>query len=126
MSGDGGMYRQAIKRCAGLSLAQVALIGLLIAAVLELLTVWMRFGLGLQSTRDTSLIGALTLGIRIHHGYIGLVLLLFAWWFDANLGLRNILLMLGVGLLVSDFIHHFLVLWPITGSPQFDLVYPSR
>ena len=120
------MYRQAIKRFAELSLARVVLFGLVLAAVLEMLTLWMRFGLGLQSTRDTSLIGAFTLGVRIHHGYVGLVLLLFAWWFDANLGLRNILLMLGIGLLVSDFIHHFLVLWPITGSPQFDLVYPKR
>ncbi|MEY3460173.1 MAG: hypothetical protein RL215_3330, partial [Planctomycetota bacterium] len=29
----------------------------------------------------------------------------------------------GGGLLVSDLVHHFVVLWLLTGSPQFDLFY---
>lgn len=33
-------------------------------------------------------------------------------------------LVIGLGLFFSDMIHHFLVLWPIVGSPQFDLTYP--
>ena len=32
---------------------------------------------------------------------------------------------LAIGLVVSDLVHHFLVLWPLTGSPQFDLFYPG-
>jgi hypothetical protein len=33
-------------------------------------------------------------------------------------------LAIGLGLFFSDVIHHFLVLWPIEGNPQFDLWYP--
>jgi hypothetical protein len=32
---------------------------------------------------------------------------------------------LAFSLIASDLIHHFLVLWPLTGSPHFDLTYPS-
>jgi hypothetical protein len=36
---------------------------------------------------------------------------------------RDTLLVFGSALLFSDLAHHFLVLWPTTGSPQFDLFY---
>jgi len=29
-------------------------------------------------------------------------------------------------LFLSDIVHHFLVLWPITGNPEFDLFYPKN
>ena len=32
---------------------------------------------------------------------------------------------LGLALIKSDLMHHFLVLWPFTGSHDFDLVYPE-
>lgn len=101
-----------------------------LTAILEGLTCFMRFGLGMQSTRDTAgTVGRLTGGLRIHHGYVGLVLVLMAryccthrhcsrrwqWWLQ----------IWGWSLVASDLIHHFLVLWPITGSPQFDLTYPK-
>jgi len=85
----------------------------------------MRFGMGLQSTRDTGLIGYLTFNIRIHHGYVGLLMLVVAWLWPQPLLLRNALVIIGGGCLVSDLVHHFLVLWPVTGSPEFDLVYPA-
>lgn len=100
-------------------------IGLTLA--FELLTVVLRYGFRLQSTRDTaSTIGRLTCGIRIHHSYIGGVMMVIAcglwrryprvsWW----------LLAIGLGLFFSDLIHHFLVLWPLEGDPQFHLMYPS-
>ena len=101
---------------------------LIATAAVEAVTVFMRYGVGLESTRDTAhLVGRLTGGIRIHHGYIGILLLvvafvllydkphLFRWVFVA-----------GFALAASDLIHHFLVLWPIEGSPQFDFVYPVR
>jgi hypothetical protein len=78
----------------------------------------------LQSTKDTAAIGTFTLGLRVHHGYIGVFLVLLGWCFPA--GLRHLLWMVGIGLIVSDFVHHFFVLWPITGSPQFDLFYPTH
>jgi hypothetical protein len=34
------------------------------------------------------------------------------------------LAVVAIGLVISDIIHHFLVLWPVTGSPEFDLRYP--
>ena len=30
----------------------------------------------------------------------------------------------GAALVISDLVHHFLVLWPVTGNPQFQLFYP--
>jgi hypothetical protein len=29
-------------------------------------------------------------------------------------------------LIFSDLAHHFIVLWPITGSPEFDIIYPDH
>jgi hypothetical protein len=115
-----------IDHCSKLSFIQVLLFGLCLAVGFELITVGMRFGLGLQSTRDTGVLAAFTLGIRVHHGYFGLLLIGIAWAAIGNAGLRNAMLIVGVGLLVSDLVHHFLVLWPITGSPEFHLVYPDR
>ena len=98
-----------------------------LTAVIELLCIILRFGFGAESTTATaSTIGVLTLGIRIHHGYLAapLIPLGLAW----NRGTKSIgwfLFMIGVSLLLSDLIHHFLVLWPITGSPHFDFTYPA-
>ena len=92
-----------------------------LAIGIEAVTVCFRFGMGWQATRDTSWLSQFTLGLRIHHGYIGLVLLLAAVRFTTPW--RQVLLILGLGLAMSDLAHHFLVLWPITGSPQFDLWY---
>ena len=100
---------------------------LVLTLVLELITLGMRFGFRLESTRDTaSTIGRVTFGIRIHHGYCGVLLILVAWGLSqTHLWISRGLWILGWSLLLSDLIHHFLVLWPIRGSPQFDLFYPS-
>ena len=93
----------------------------------ELLTVALRFGLRLQSTRDTaSTIGVLTCGVRIHHGYIGALLLLVAWalWWKRH-AIAQRALIIGGSLLLSDLIHHFVVLWLVVGSPEFHPVYPN-
>jgi len=119
------MYEQMIAHCLKLSFIQVIAFGLILAVAIELFTVWSRFGLGLQSSRDTEFIGILTFGIRVHHGYVGVLLIAFACTLIANMGVRNAMMMVGIGLVASDLIHHFLVLWPITGSPEFDLLYKS-
>ncbi len=100
---------------------------MVLAAILELLTVALRFGLQLESTRDTaSTIGRITFGIRIHHGYCGAVLILLAWGLSqTHPRLARVGYVLGWALVISDAVHHLLVLWPITGSPQFELFYPS-
>ena len=118
------MRRAVLAYCACLRFPRVLAYGLVLAFAIELITVALRYGLRLQSTRDTGFFAYFTCGLRVHHGYIGLFLLLLGWCFPR--GYRNLLWIVGIGLFVSDLVHHFLVLWPIEGSPQFDLVYPTR
>ena len=97
--------------------------------LVEAVTVVLRFGFKLSSTEETaSTVGVLTAGIRIHHSYIGIVMLIVAWQlFKRVRPARRLwvqwLLIAGWAMFMSDMIHHFLVLWPIEGSPQFDLTY---
>ena len=104
---------------------QIAMWSLVLTAVIELTTIIMRFGLKMQSTRDTaSTIGVLTHGIRIHHGYIGVIVVIIALSFlKIKPALSQWMIVLGTAFVCSDLVHHFLVLWPIVGSPQFDFVY---
>lgn len=120
------MISKILDHCSDMPLWKVLLMGVVLGLAIELFTVWVRFGLGLQSTRDTGWVASLTFGLRIHHGYIGVVLILVGLAvFHDNSGAQNLLLMVGIALAFSDLIHHFLVLWPITGSPQFDFFYPT-
>jgi len=55
-----------------------------------------------------------SLRIRIHHGYVGIILIL------ANLYFKNDnLLIAGTSLLISDAIHHFIVLPLWVGKTEF-------
>lgn len=95
-----------------------------LAALIETVTAFFRFGLGIQATRDTaSGIGRFTFGVRIHHGMIGLVLLLCTA-FPVDTVWKRRLAVIGGALAVSDAVHHFVVLWAVTGSPELDLFYP--
>lgn len=98
--------------------------GVGLGVVVEGVTAFFRFGLQLESTRDTSWLAALTFGVRIHHGYVGALLLALAALPTWPRWAQRALILGGVALTLSDLAHHFLVLWPITGSPQFDLTYP--
>jgi len=97
-----------------------------LTALIEGLTILLRFGLHLEATRDTaSTFGRLSGGIRIHHGYFGLLAVLVAAavlrrWPTAG----RWILVIGVALVCSDLMHHFLVLWPIVGRTEFYLFYP--
>lgn len=99
----------------------------LVTIGIEIACIVFRFGFGWSSSSSTaSTIGVITMGYRIHHGYLGLLIGPIGFLYAkhrANLGWT--LMVLGVGLVLSDLIHHFAVLWPLTGSPQFDLKYPS-
>jgi hypothetical protein len=106
-----------------LSPGRVLLLGLFCAVAIEAVTVALRFGMDVQSTRDTGAIGRFTFGLRIHHGYLGVFLAPIAMCFRRPV--RNLLLILAAGLLLSDMFHHFLVLWPYYGDPQFHLFYPA-
>ena len=97
----------------------------ILTIAIELFTVALRYLLGLQATRDTaSTIGVLTFGLRIHHGYIGVLLLVLA--LPAKRYARSLashLVVWGSALVLSDLAHHVLVLWPIEGSPEFHFWY---
>ena len=99
---------------------------LVLTLLIEHITIFLRFGLHIKSSSLTaSVIGKWTFGIRIHHGYIGILLILIAMFFQAPF-VSQWLLITGMSLFLSDVIHHFLVLWPITGRPEFDLFYPKN
>ena len=97
-----------------------------LTVLFEGITCLFRFGFGLQSTRDTAFISKLTFGFRIHHGYIGLVLILIAFYLPDESIWKIWSLRIGGALIASDLIHHFVVLWLITGDPQFDIRYPRN
>jgi hypothetical protein len=107
--------RYTISWCVGLTL------------LIEFVCIVLRFGFGHSSSIATaSTIGVLTFGYRIHHGYIGALLIpIGILAFSGRWSWGWIFFIAGVGLFASDAIHHFAVLWPITGSPQFDFVYPT-
>ncbi|XAL98186.1 hypothetical protein OT109_11315 [Phycisphaeraceae bacterium D3-23] len=103
-----------------------------LTVLFELVTVLFRFGFKLEATRDTAkYVARWTRGIRIHHGYWGVPLALIGAGLlltpaAPGVGLAFWMLVLGLALIKSDLIHHFLVLWPITGSHDFHLRYPSH
>lgn len=99
--------------------------------VFELVTVLFRFGFKLEATRDTQALARWTRGIRIHHGYWGVPLAIIGAGLlltpaAPGVGVAFWMLVLGLALIKSDLIHHFLVLWPITGSHDFHLRYPGH
>lgn len=101
---------------------------LILTFIIEALTLAFRFGLGLKSTEHTaSTVGRLTMGIRIHHGYIGLLLLILLAIIPKlkNSRLANAVFVIGASLAISDVIHHT-ILYFVTGSADLDLVYPSN
>lgn len=111
-----------------MSLRQIILWTVVLTFAFEVLCVALRFGLELDSTRDTApYLSRLTFGYRVHHGYVGVLLVLVAWALARRRRrAATVMLILGLSLISSDLMHHFAVLWPITGSPQFDLVYPPQ
>jgi hypothetical protein len=106
-----------------LSPRAVALWCLALTAGVELFTCLLRFCFSLESQKHSAWMAPLTFGYRVHHGYWGLLLVVIAAFVWRRRGARNALLMVGGALFLSDMIHHFLVLWPVTGSPEFYFRY---
>jgi hypothetical protein len=100
---------------------------MVIALLLEGVTLLLRFGFGFQATRDTrDCLSGITLGVRIHHAYIGAVMTLLGYRFlRSRPRLRDRVLAVGIALMVSDIIHHFVFLWLIVGDPEFHLTYSA-
>ena len=98
---------------------------LLLTLLFETVTAFCRFGLDFEATRDTrELLAPLTANLRIHHCYIGLLMLPFAALLHkARPAPAAWILQIGCALILSDLVHHFIVLYSVVGSPEFDLVY---
>lgn len=96
---------------------------LVLAAMIEGVTIVFRFGFGWEAAKIVPLlVGPLTGGLRIHHAYVGLAAtaLAAALW-RCRPSAARWLLVIGMALALSDAVHHFLVLWPLVGSPEFHI-----
>ena len=93
-------------------------VGLTLA--IEAITCVGRFYLGLQATQDTAFLASVTFGLRIHHAYLG-ILLIGLTFLTRNNAFRRWGLRIGASLILSDLVHHFIVLWAVTGNPEIDL-----
>lgn len=90
---------------------------------IEFVTCLGRFGFNIKMKEHESAVKKLTFGVRIHHGYVGAFLLLATFAItrlnvikDFNVGFVYVV---GWALLISDIIHHFIVLYFITGRTEF-------
>jgi hypothetical protein len=57
---------------------------------------------------------------HIHHLFFGLLVVCVAIYQKSSIGVD-----LGIGIVLSDLIHHFITLWIIIGDPEFHLVYKN-
>ena len=98
---------------------------IILTAIIEAITLIGRYGFDKQVTRDTAFVAAYTFGYRIHHGYIGLLLIIIAYGLNSRVAWTYTpwLYVLGFALLFSDLIHHFIFLWLIEGDPEFHIRY---
>jgi len=105
---------------------QVVLWSGVLTFLVNAITAFFRFGLGLQSVRDTPwVLVMLTGGVHVHHGYIGILLFVAALALGkARPAVSRWILVIAITLLCSDLMYHFLVLWPIVGNPGFQFLYP--
>jgi hypothetical protein len=104
---------------------QLILWTILLTGAIELLSCLLRFTFGLRTARDTRWLSRWTLGYRVHHGYVGLVMpLACLGWLPWRSPWCAWGVVLGAALVFSDLLHHG-VLWLVTGSPQFDLRYAA-
>ena len=89
---------------------------LVVGLALELVTVTARLILDKKS----SAIQAQLKIHRLHHSYLGLILLVFYFLWS-----REWLLILGGGIVLSDLLHHFVVV-PLLVKQQYDLGMPKH
>lgn len=108
-----------------LNWGEFLLLIILVTLLFEFITVVCRFAFGLRAGTSFSFLGTLTGGYRIHHLYVGASLTGVVLITGLSPSLNNALLILGMGLILSDLLHHFVVLWPITGAHEFHMTYRS-
>ena len=86
---------------------------------------FLRYGLGWQSARDTIALAPWTAGLRIHHCYLGALAVFLGLACRPGATARRPLLVLGAALVLSGLLHHGAVLWWLDGAPAFSFYYPG-
>lgn len=94
-----------------------------LTTAIESVSAFFRFALEMTSQNDTAFMASYTFNLRIHHGYFGVLLLLIALFFKDKQPMKNSSIIIGWSLILSDLIHHFIVLWIFTGNHDFFLTY---
>lgn len=91
----------------------------------EAVTCAFRFGCGMTAREDLGWMRRWTKGVRVHHGYPGIALVGVS--FTGTLGgpVESAAIIVGWGLLLSDAVHHFVVLPLTVGRTEFDLRFPE-
>ncbi len=117
--------RAVEEKLEGLKAAGIFAWAAALTILIEIATCILRFGFRLEAHTDTAFMASITFGLRAHHGFYGAAMLVAAALSWRKIAARNALVIVGSALLMSDMIHHFLVLWPITGSPEFHLRYSA-
>ena len=108
------------------SLARLILVrASILTLVFELVTLVLRFGCGLRAGTVTAPVGRLTGGLRIHHAYVGVLISALVVLAGKLLTETAFVwgLALGLGMVASDLVHHFIILWVVTGSHEFHVFY---
>lgn len=94
-------------------------------AIFEAVTCAFRFGCGMTAREDLTWMRRWTRGVRVHHGYPGIALVGVSFS-GAFVGpLESAVVIVGWGLLLSDAVHHFVVLPLTVGRTEFDLRFPD-
>lgn len=104
---------------------QILIYSLIATAGFEAITLLIALAAGWEMASAANL-GWLTGGIRVHHGYFGILLLALALVLRSRRAVMvPWLVVVGIGLLASDLLYHFLILWTVSGDPQFSFVYST-
>lgn len=117
-----GMFKDYI---AGLSLNRLLLWMFILTTAISAVSILLRFGFNLKAEEITSSVSYFTYGLRLHHGYFGAIILIVSHFLLRTTNIRHLLIIVGGALLLSDLVYHFLIVWPITGSPEFYFTYPQ-
>ncbi|MBR9705681.1 hypothetical protein GOV14_01475 [Candidatus Pacearchaeota archaeon] len=93
------------------------------AILFELITIFGRFYLKISSKKIyLRLMKKFKLKrfYHFHHLFTGIILAIIFYYLKSSM-----LFSLGLGIMFSDVIHHFVVLWSVLGHPEFHIVYKN-
>jgi hypothetical protein len=95
----------------------------ILTVIFEVITLIGRFGFGVRANESPSIVQKLTIGYRVHHSYLGILLFPVGYFSQSVTDSSYLLMAMACALVLSDTIHHFLVLWPYTGDHEFTARY---